>query len=163
MSDSWYDTAQICLNGHVISEFAVSQPQGNQKFCQSCGAATITECQSCRTPIRGFYHVPGVIGPFGYSVPGFCHNCGAAYPWMQARVAAAKELSDELNDLSPDEKETLKKSIDDIVRDTPSTTLAATRFKKLMAKAGKSTTESFREILVDVLSETAKKMLWPAA
>src|SRR6266851_5508862 len=129
MSDSWYDTAQICLNGHVISQFAVSQPQGSQKFCQSCGAATITNCQNCNTPIRGYYHA-GVVGMFGYSAPGFCHNCGAAYPWTEARVTAAKELSDELDDLSPEEKETLKNSIDDIVRDSPSTTLAATRFKK---------------------------------
>lgn len=162
MSDSWYDTAQICLNGHLITQFVVSQPQGTQKFCETCGAATITDCQKCHTAIRGYYHT-GAIGFFGYSAPSFCLNCGASYPWTEAKIAAAKELSDELDDLSADEKETLKKSIDDIVRDTPSTTLAATRFKKLMAKAGKSTAETFREILVDVLSETAKKMLWPAA
>lgn len=48
------------------------------------------------------------------------------------------------------------------VRDTPSTTVPATRIKKLIAKAGKGAAESFREILVDVLSETAKKMLWPS-
>jgi hypothetical protein len=161
MSDSWYDTAQICRNGHLVSEFAVSQPQGLKKFCDSCGAPTISSCQSCHTPIRGHYHVPGVIGFFGFSAPSFCHNCGKEYPWMEATLEAAKELSDELDDLSPEEKETLKKSIDDIVRDTPRTTLAATRFKKLIGKAGKGAAEGFKDILVDVLSESAKKMLWP--
>jgi hypothetical protein len=31
MSDSYYDTAQICTNGHVINSMAALSPQSNQK------------------------------------------------------------------------------------------------------------------------------------
>jgi hypothetical protein len=47
------------------------------------------------------------------------------------------------------------------VRDTPKTTVAATRFKKLVLKGGKELAGGFRDILVDIASETAKKILWP--
>ncbi len=80
----------------------------------------------------------------------------------EVKLKAARELSDELENLSLEERERLKKSLDDIVRDTPQTTVAATRFKKLVAKAGPVVADSFRKILVDVLSETAKKVIWPS-
>ena len=44
----YYDIAQICLNGHVITEKARGAPEFAQKFCKKCGESTITECQSCR-------------------------------------------------------------------------------------------------------------------
>jgi hypothetical protein len=96
LSDSWYDTAQICTRGHVITSYLVSQPQGSQKFCKTCGSPTITTCQVCNENIRGEYHVPGVISFFPYSVPDFCHGCGSAYPWTVAKSRATKELSDKI-------------------------------------------------------------------
>ena len=100
MSDSYYDTAQICLNGHVVSEFASSQPQSNQKFCAQCGLETIVACPSCSTAIRGYYNVPGVIGFFDYSKPSYCYNCGKPFPWTAASLEAASELVDDLEALS---------------------------------------------------------------
>ena len=47
------------------------------------------------------------------------------------------------------------------MRDTPGTTLAATKFKKLAAKAGGGVASAFKEILVSIVSESAKKILWP--
>jgi len=75
-------------------------------------------------------------------------------------LKAAQDLSDELDNLSDDEKENLKRSLDDIVRDTPQATVAAARFKKLIAKAGKTAADGFREILVDVVGEAAKRTIW---
>lgn len=72
---------------------------------------------------------------------------------------AAHEFSDELENLSDQEKALLKKSMDDLVRENPATSLAAQRTKKLLLKAGDSALELGRKILVDVLSETAKKIL----
>ena len=95
------------------------------------------------------------------SAPAFCLHCGASYPWTDARLKAARELAHELDGLSAAEKEALAKSLDDLVKDTPSTPVAATRFKKLTVKAGKGTVAAFRDILVDIVSETAKKMIWP--
>lgn len=63
--------------------------------------------------------------------------CGLAYPWMDKRLHAAKELTEELDELSDEEKDKLKASLDDLVRDTPQTEVAATRSKKILHKVGK--------------------------
>ena len=93
-------------------------------------------------------------------LPIFCPDCGKPYPWTEAKLKAAKELTDLLEELEPEEREILKKSFNDIVRDTPQTTVAATRFKRLAAKAGKVAADGLKDILVDIASETAKKLIW---
>ena len=95
-------------------------------------------------------------------LPICCPDCGKPYPWTEIKLKAAQELADELDSLSAEERSLLKKSLNDIVRDTPKTTVAATRFKRLVAKAGKSAADGFRDILVDVLSEAVKKVIWPS-
>jgi hypothetical protein len=156
-----YDTAQVCLNGHTINEFAHSQSQRNQRFCGKCGTKTITQCPSCNQAIRGFYHNPGDLNLSRYTAPKFCHNCGEPYPWTARGLTAARELISEAENLKPEEKESLRKSLDDLVRDTPGTQVAAIRFKKFVSKAGKETADALRKIIVDVASETAKKILFP--
>jgi len=155
---NWYDTAQICTNGHVVNEQLISSPHIKKKFCDRCGAPTITNCQYCRVTIKGAYH----FGPntSSWMRPSFCTNCGKPYPWTEASLKAAKELSDELENLSPEERNLLKKSIDDIVRETPQTTVAVNRFKKLVAKAGPVAADMYREILLPLLSEAVKKLIW---
>lgn len=160
MSDSYYDTAQICTNGHVINSMAASSPQSNQKHCAECGAPTITACTSCGSGIRGFYHIPGVIGSFNFYAPSYCHNCGTAFPWTASSLEAAAELADELDELSSEEKEQLKNSFPDLVKNTPKTVVAETRFKKLMKKAGAEAYDGMKSILVDVVSEAVKKSLF---
>ena len=162
MSDNWYDTAQICTNGHVITSSLVTSPEIGQKFCKKCGAPTIINCQVCNVSIRGFHHLKGVIYFPDYELPSFCHECGKPYPWTEVKVKAARDLSDEMNDLSNEEREILKKSLDDIIRDTPETTVAATRFKKIISKVGKPAAGAIRDILVDIASEAAKKVIWPS-
>ncbi|MCC7239330.1 MAG: DUF2321 domain-containing protein [Planctomycetia bacterium] len=139
----------------------IAYPGHNQKYCDKCGAPTITNCQGCGTAIKGSYHVQGVFGIDDSPSPSFCHNCGKSYPWTEAKIKAAQELTLELDNLTQEEKENLNKSINDIIRDTPETTVSATRVKKLFAKAGKGAAESFRNILVDIICEAAKKMIWP--
>lgn len=156
-----YDVAQICLNGHVINSCVLTSPDTNADFCDKCGASTLTQCDKCNNGIRGYYHASGVWGSYSYSPPSFCHACGKPYPWIEAKLKAAQDLSDELDNLTQEEKDTLKRGLDDMVRDTPQTTVATTRFKRLVAKAGKGAAEGFKSILVDVVSEAAKKVLWP--
>lgn len=155
--ENWYDTAQICTNGHVINSCSISTPHINRKFCERCGARTITKCPHCNATIRGAYH----SGPntSSFTRKSFCPDCGKLYPWTEAKLKAAQDLSDELDNLSPEEREMLKKSLDDIVRDTPQAIVAAPRFKRLVAKAGKAAAERFYDFLVDVSSETAKKII----
>jgi hypothetical protein len=151
--------AQICQNGHLANSSSKNLPQFNQKFCERCGSATITNCPDCNSPIRGSYW-----GTFstGYGVPSFCINCGQSFPWTKSKLQAAHELAQEIENISDDDRLVLQNSINDLVKNTPSTPLAVTRFKKIMVKVGQTTASMFREILVDVLSEAAKKALLPS-
>jgi hypothetical protein len=161
MSGSFYDTAQICLNGHLINDNFRLYPVHNQRHCKTCGEPTITQCENCKEEIRGSYEVPGVaqMGAPG-PPPNFCHHCGHSYPWTERRLEAAKYLAEEFDQLDEAEIEKLKGTLDDLVRETPKTELASTRFKKLMAKAGKESLATMKSALTDVLSETVKKSLF---
>jgi len=160
MGKWWYDTAQICTNGHVTNPCSGSEPERNAKFCDKCGAPTITSCQDCNTTIKGYHHTPGLVDiGYRYTPPSFCPDCGKPYPWTEAKLKAARELTDLLEDLSQEEREILKKSFGDIVRDTPQTKVAAAQFKRLAAKVGKIAAEQLRELVVDIASETAKKII----
>ena len=160
MSDSNYDVAQICENGHVANSMARDYPDSNQDHCDKCGAPTIMACPSCQTMIRGFYHIPFNLSPAKYAAPAFCYKCGKPFPWTASRLRAAEDLADELEGLTSDERESLKKSLHDLVRETPSTRVAETRFKKIMRRAGKDGYEGMRSLLTDIVSETVRKTLF---
>jgi hypothetical protein len=154
-----YDTAQICENGHVITGSAESFPHHREDHCSKCGAKTVMTCGDCHEKIRG--HLHGVLSVQEIPAPKFCHKCGKPYPWTEKSMNAAKELIAEEGRLSAEEKEVLSKSVDDLVRDTPSTQVAVTRFKKFLPKAGREVAEGVRSVLVGIVSEAAKKALWP--
>ncbi len=78
-------------------------------------------------------------------------------------LEAAAELVEEMDGLSDDERKALSSSLDDLVRDTPRTPAAAAKFKRLIGKAGSTVAAEFRALLVDVISETAKKLLYPGS
>jgi len=152
-----YDVAQICYNGHVVNSSAKIYPQFNQKFCATCGAETTTSCSECRAPIRASY-LDGLYA--GYSAPSFCIYCGGAFPWTRARMQAACELARELDRLDDDDKVLLAKCIDDLITASPLAAVAATRFKKIMRKAGPDTELLFQELLTDLTPEPLRVTLW---
>lgn len=78
---SWYDTMQVCENGHLITDMASKYPQHKKARCPQCGAATITACKNCNAPIPGHYHVPDGISVYTAPRPDFCQNCGEPFPW----------------------------------------------------------------------------------
>ena len=160
MSDSHYDVAQICENGHVTNAMASSSPASNQDHCDKCGAPTIMDCPSCKTAIRGFDMSGALDFSSKYNAPAFCYNCGNPFPWTDAGLRAAQELADELDNLTNDERETLKKSLNELVRETPSTRVAETRFKTIMRKVGKEGYEGMRSLLTSIVSETVRKTIF---
>lgn len=160
MSEEGYDVAQICVNGHEINSSSVRYPQYNKNFCDKCGAETITKCRQCGENIKGYYHGSGFISLASYQIPSFCDNCGEPYPWTKRRIAAAQDLAREVESLSKEDRSILEQSIDDIVKDSPNSPAAAMRFKKVMVKAGKTAADMFKDILVSVASEAAKKVIW---
>lgn len=158
----WQDTAQICLNGHLINSYYQDSPHNNQKYCDKCGEKTITECPDCGEAIKGKYHYDNIATLSEYEVPSYCHNCGSPYPWTTKKIMAAKEYVDFMEELSSEEKEALKKNIDDIITDSPRTKLASQKVKYYLTKVGKGLATGFKDILIDFASETAKKIIMEA-
>jgi hypothetical protein len=89
--------AAICKRGHLQTLEAQTSYEG---FCGKCGAAAITKCAACDTPIYG---VPLESDEYGnldtsrWKRSDFCLECGAAYPWVdrQGRIWALENLLDE--------------------------------------------------------------------
>jgi len=153
-----YYTAQICLNGHVITSALELIPESASNHCEHCGASTSSACPECNAQIRGDFE--GNVN-FNYKAPSFCHSCGKPYPWTLARLEAAKELIALQSELSASEKDAMNNSIDEIVKDSPRTIVEASKFKIAISKVGVAVGQGLRDILVDVASETAKKIIWP--
>ena len=76
------------------------------------------------------------------------------------KVEAANELFAELEELDHKDRQILKQSLDELIMDSPKAEVASLRFKKVMKKAGSGSYELVKGVLTDVLSETAKKLLF---
>jgi hypothetical protein len=153
-----YMNAAVCLNGHTATESTENHPPG--KFCETCGMALITQCQKCHAFIRGYYHVDGVFDLASrYTPPAFCFNCGEAFPWTAARLAAAKDLADEIDNLSDDERSKIKEALEDITGDGPRAEVGATRLKKLLGTASNAVGKALWKASVEIATEAAKKIM----
>ena len=51
--DGDYDVAQVCRNGHAITDSLEEYPHYGRKHCPKCGLATISKCPHCDGKIRG--------------------------------------------------------------------------------------------------------------
>jgi len=155
-----YRVAEVCPNGHVSTNAADQYPGLREKYCSRCGEATMTQCPACNADIRGDYHVEGAFGFSEYEPPAHCHNCGKAFPWTDRKVAGAVELLEAGSDLSAAEIAQVRSDLTELTRDSPKTQAASLRFKKAMSKVGATVASGVRDIVVDILSETAKKSIW---
>jgi hypothetical protein len=133
-----------------------------EPFCESCGERTLTVCPQCNAPIRGRYFEQGVIsGLDEYSPPAFCHSCGNQFPWTERAILAAIELAADSGALTQDEEKQFADSVQEIAKDTSKAQLAGSRISRLLKKTGDVTAKAVRDILVEIVSETAKKAIWP--
>ena len=156
-----YKTAQICLNGHMVTSMLEDNPEMSSKHCSECGVVTISSCPDCSSRIRGFYYVEGFITTQPTPVRAYCHYCGRPYPWTLNKLDAARVLADELEGLSSEDRELLKETFDDLVVETPKTEVAASRFREVLAKTVDVGGKSIERIIVSVASEAVKKLLMP--
>ncbi|WP_425425475.1 DUF2321 domain-containing protein [Xylella fastidiosa] len=74
-------------------------------------------------------------------------------------MAGTVELVEAGADLTPDEVQQFRTDLTELTKDSPKTQVASLRFKKVMAKVRTSVASSVRDIVVDVLSEAAKKAI----
>ena len=159
MADSEHYTAQICLNGHIITDI-YEKHADSTPYCTKCGAGTITKCPECGTEIRGDVRNSSIITFRTIPLPKYCHQCGKPYPWTQGAFEAAIQLAAEDDGITEDDIALLEESLPDIAEETPKTKLASVRVKKILAKAGKTVGDAMRDIVVDIASETAKKAIF---
>lgn len=154
-----YNIPTICLNGHVVSH---SYPN-EETFCSLCGTKTYSYCPQCNCPIRGTYYIDGfaTFGADEYEKPYYCYNCGAPYPWTQQILDNAIELLSLDDELDSSSKDLIKNAIPDLIVDTPTTPIAVAKYRKGILNAGQIVKDSLRQLLIDVISETAKKTLFP--
>lgn len=82
---SKFDTMQVCLKGHVITEFYEAEPHTRKNRCDQCGEATITQCPTCNTKIKGHEHSSAIILGMPTRPPKHCDNCGALFPWAMSK------------------------------------------------------------------------------
>ncbi len=146
-------TAQYCLNGHANGFANPSLPGSRQRFCNVCGTESLAACPRCQSPFPAYSQIP--------PAPAFCGGCGNPLPWTVQSLQAAVDLADLQDYLSSADRELLKKSLDDLIRDTPQTIVAVQRVKILLSKGAKPTLEAFRSILVNIVTESVKKSLFP--
>jgi hypothetical protein len=155
--------AIFCRNGHYVG--LISQPSSSltaqprfartpigtsekQAFCTKCGAESVDACVNCNAPI--LYRTLG-------DRAAYCGKCGKPFPWTETALTAAKEYTDELQELNSDEKAILKATFDDLAVDSPRTDLAASRFKTFIRKIGPAAGDVLSKIMVNVATEAAKK------
>jgi hypothetical protein len=155
---SGYMKAELCLNGHVITGDIQNEPEKTSKFCGQCGARTVRNCPECDAPFRGDHVYNGQIHAWT-TPPSYCYCCGGAFPWTLARVAAAKEHAAEIEGLDEHERQQLPGIIDDLASGGPRTELAVGRFNRIMKKVAPTVGSVLQRVVVDVASETAKKLL----
>lgn len=154
-----YFVGLACLNGHAVNSAADRSPELNAKHCSACGEPTIRACSNCSAAIRGYYFVADVIGWSEWDVPSHCHECGAPYPWTQRRSEALAAAIDELDELPSDERDRLKKSIPDILAETPKSETAVLRFKKAIAHVGTASGKVLSGVIQRVAADAVKGML----
>lgn len=152
----------ICLNGHQLKVDSSSSTDPDE-FCPKCGAKVIASCQECHAPIHGWYETDGVlfIGARKANKPSYCKKCAAPFPWTTMVLESATELVALDDSLSEEDRSLIKTALPDLLVETPKTKLAEAKFKKGYGKASKFIKDSLYNLLVDVLSESVKKTIFP--
>lgn len=154
----YYEKATICINGHVMSSYH----QNSQPYCSVCGKETISNCPSCNAPIHGKYHVDGIYTVSGTLKPDYyCYACGKPYPWTQKILDSAVELLSLDENIDEDTQQLLKESFPNLIVSTPSTPVAIARYNNFFSKTTKVVKDSMHQLLVDVISESVRKILFP--
>src|SRR5688500_7614116 len=116
--------AIVCRNGHVICEAVKTFPHRVAEFCKQCGEPAVNKCDSCGKEIPGYtFAQMEHISPkqsregMNWVPPKFCPGCGIPYPWTERARTAIGDAIRALEGLTPAQRETLVKSIPDIIAD----------------------------------------------
>lgn len=140
-----YKIAHICTEGHCDSSYQDGDVPSDASFCTICGSKIIAYCPSCNAAIRGILDsdIFNLTAP--YTIPSYCHHCGAAYPWIQLRIDAIAEAAADDENISSAETQKLLAFLPALTADTARTKLGAVFFKRIIKQAG----EDLKEVMLD--------------
>lgn len=156
-----YNTAHICMEGHCITSWGGNRVPADASFCTRCGSKIIASCPSCNAPIRGTAYDDEVlaVGNSNFVVPGYCHHCGAAYPWIQSRIDAIAEAAADDGSITAAETEKLLGFLPALASDTSRTKIGAVYVKRVMSSAGEMLKEALIDFAVKCTVEAAKSII----
>ncbi len=161
MTEGTYDTALICLSGHIVNEAVRRHPEDSREFCARCGLKTISQCPQCKIEIPGVFDDGWGSSHGLWEAPRHCTGCGKPFPWTAETVRCAVELSVDPGGLGEQEAEQLRESLVDLIQDGPRTPLAIERVKRAMAKVGVKAAGAVERVMTNVISETVSRSIWP--
>ena len=162
-----FDTAQICLNGHIVNLSCKNNPANCSNHCSKCGEKTITACPHCNTPIKGDGYREEFLFAIGdnvstvtkrvdaeYERPAFCHKCGKPYPWSERLMEEANTIIDSFDsELSEEQRAILKERFPDLLTDNPQTTSAVLAYNRLINGLKNGASMLGKSLLIDLLEK----------
>lgn len=157
----YFDIAAVCESGHVINAETQEHPEHNAKFCQHCGAPAVLACVNpkCSQAIRGVHHSASASSSAPWSPPAHCRECGTAFPWTVKKARELADVIDDLEEVTPEDKASMKAHVGDIICPTAESGRAVRIFKKVLGKLGASTQKVFENVLSAVATSYAKEQM----
>lgn len=155
----YYKVGQACLRGHAVTGDRASPFAA--KHCPKCGEETISQCPACNSIIRGDFEVEGVfsLGGYAWDPTAHCHQCGAPYPWTQAKLDAVEELAAAIEELTTHEREVINELAPHIIQDTPRTNPASFKIATIVGKLSGHAGAAMKRLLEEIAVEAAKTSL----
>src|ERR1700736_3427313 len=106
---------RYCTNGHRVAivdlassvflfnadEVTPEDVGSANGFCQQCGAEVLRVCGYCSVFIE-------VSSDSHFARPSYCGGCGKPFPWTEAALSSATNLTNEMAELEDNEKYLLK-------------------------------------------------------
>lgn len=175
-SQDYFDTAQICRNGHVITINYNHNPDERKKHCTQCGADTLNECPYCHSAIQGCkrcsYDKPSsgnyLTGEWNYEKvdvsitelpeylpPAYCHECGKPYPWTEESLNEIHRLIEMMDNLSDEQKAKLSSLFPDLIVETPHTVSSAISAASILKSVDSMLQDAIKASIGDKLVSSA--------
>jgi|TARA_R100000501_G_scaffold14324_1_gene25974 hypothetical protein len=96
------------------------------------------------------------LGGLPWEPNAHCHQCGAAYPWTQAKLDAVEELAAAIEELTSHERDVLRELTPHIIEDTPRTSPASFKIATIIGKLGGHAGTAMKKLFEEIAVEAAK-------
>lgn len=184
MKNRLYHQALVCEYGHLITSNLSAFVKPPASHCPQCGQTCISACLSCgapihgdcyeRRPIRGVRYSGSIwdnqdagCSPKGfaevvvepYIVPAYCHACGSPYPWTAILLGEASRLVDLMEELTPEQKETLKSCFPSLLSESPTTPGNSLLVAKLLQSVSSTAKAALQNLLAERMTDFVLSLL----